>query len=81
MLALKFKKRTATSADLGLPHADAHSLKAQIVTELYRLTNARKLTQAKASAIMGISQAEVSRLFKGRFREYSVERLMAFDRI
>lgn len=33
---------------------------------------------------MGISQPEVSRLFKGHFREYSVERLMefltAFDR-
>ena len=27
---------------------------------------------------MGISQPEVSRLFKGQFREYSVERLMAF---
>ena len=27
---------------------------------------------------MGISQPEVSRLFKGNFREYSVERLMGF---
>jgi hypothetical protein len=27
---------------------------------------------------MGISQPEVSRLFKGNFREYSIERLMAF---
>ena len=48
------------------------------VLELYRLTNARKLTQDKAGALMGISQPEVSRLFKGNFREYSIERLMAF---
>jgi predicted XRE-type DNA-binding protein len=27
---------------------------------------------------MGISQPEVSRLFKGHFREYSVERLLRF---
>lgn len=27
---------------------------------------------------MGISQPEVSRLFKGNFREYSVERLIGF---
>jgi Helix-turn-helix domain len=27
---------------------------------------------------MGISQPEVSRLFKGHFREYSVDRLIAF---
>ena len=65
-------------ADLGLPDADSHFLKAQIVAELYRLTNERKLTQARAGALMGISQPEVSRLFKGNFREYSIERLMAF---
>jgi predicted XRE-type DNA-binding protein len=65
-------------ADLGLPDADNHFLKAQIVAELYRLTNARKLTQAKAGTLMGISQPEVSRLFKGNFREYSMERLMTF---
>jgi predicted XRE-type DNA-binding protein len=65
-------------ADLGLPDAEAHFLKAQIVAELYRLTTERKLTQAKAGTLMGISQPEVSRLFKGNFREYSVDRLMAF---
>ena len=65
-------------ADLGLPDADTHYLKAQIVAELFRLTRQRKLTQAKAGERMGISQPEVSRLFKGHFREYSVERLMEF---
>lgn len=65
-------------ADLGLPDASTHYLKAQIVAELYRLTGARKLSQTKAGALMGISQPEVSRLFKGHFREYSVERLMNF---
>lgn len=65
-------------ADLGLPDADSHFLKAQIVAELYRLTNERKLTQAKAGLLMGVSQPEVSRLFKGNFREYSIERLMTF---
>jgi predicted XRE-type DNA-binding protein len=62
-------------ADLGLPDAGNHFLKAQIVAELYRLTTERKLTQAKAGNLMGISQPEVSRLFKGHFREYSIERL------
>jgi predicted XRE-type DNA-binding protein len=64
--------------ELGLPDADVHFLKAQIVAELYRLVNESKLTQANAGALMGISQPEVSRLFKGNFREYSVERLMSF---
>ena len=65
-------------ADLGLPDPETHMLKAQIVTELYRLTTERKLTQAQAGKLMGLTQPEVSRLFKGTFREYSVERLMSF---
>jgi len=65
-------------ADLGLPDAKAHLLKAQIVSEIYRLAAARKLTQAQAGARMGITQPEVSRVFNGHFREYSVDRLMGF---
>ena len=65
-------------ADLGLPDAGPHFLKAQIVAELYRLTAAAKMTQSAVGKRLGISQPEVSRLFRGHFREYSVERLMAF---
>jgi predicted XRE-type DNA-binding protein len=65
-------------ADLGLPDADSHFLKAQIVSEIYRLTHERKLTQAEAGKRMSISQPEVSRMFKGNFREYSIDRLMGF---
>jgi len=48
------------------------------VSEIYRLTNERKLTQVQAGKQMGISQPEVSRMFKGHFREYSIDRLMEF---
>ncbi len=65
-------------ADLGLPDADTHFLKAQIVSEIYRLSNERKLTQGKVGKLLGISQPEISRMFKGNFREYSIDRLMGF---
>ena len=65
-------------ADLGLPDAETHFLKAQIVSEIFRLTKQRRLTQAQAGKRMGISQPEVSRMFKGNFREYSIDRLMEF---
>ena len=65
-------------ADLGLPDAETHFLKAQIVSEIHRLTKQRKLTQVQAGKRMGISQPEVSRMFKGHFREYSIDRLMEF---
>lgn len=71
-------------ADLNLPDAGSHFLKAQIVSEIYRLASERKLTQAQVGKRIGVSQPEVSRMFKGHFREYSIERLMefltAFDR-
>jgi predicted XRE-type DNA-binding protein len=65
-------------ADLGLPDADSHLLKAEIVSEIYRLTKERKLSQTETGKLMDISQPEVSRMFKGNFREYSIERLMGF---
>ena len=65
-------------ADLGFADAESHLLKAQIVAEIYRLATTRKLTQAQTGELLGISQPEVSRLFKGHFREYSIERLMRF---
>lgn len=65
-------------ADLNVPDAETHFLKAQIVSEIYRLTKERKLTQVRAGKRMGISQPEVSRMFKGHFREYSIDRLMEF---
>lgn len=65
-------------ADLGLPDSETHALKAKLVAELYRLTTERGLTQTKAGDVMGITQPEVSRLFRGNFREYSVDRLLGF---
>lgn len=65
-------------ADLGLPDAENHLLKARLVGEVYRLTKERGLNQTQVGKIMGITQPEVSRLFKGHFREYSIERLMGF---
>ena len=61
-----------------MPDANTHFLKAQVVSEIYRIINQRKLTQAGAGKLMGIPQPEVSRMFKGNFREYSVDRLMGF---
>jgi predicted XRE-type DNA-binding protein len=65
-------------ADLGLPDAGPHFLKAQIAAEICRLAGAKTLTQAQVGKRLGISQPEVSRMFKGHFRKYSIERLMAF---
>jgi predicted XRE-type DNA-binding protein len=63
-------------ADLRYPDADTHLLKAQLITRVQTIITDRKLTQAEAGRIMGVSQPDVSRLLKGQFREVSVERIM-----
>ena len=65
-------------ADLGFADAEMRLLKARIVAEIYHLATLRKITQTQIGKILGITQPEVSRLFRGHFDEYSVERLMNF---
>jgi predicted XRE-type DNA-binding protein len=63
-------------ADLGLPNADDLLLKAQIVSEISRLMKLKKLTQAKAATLTGIAQPDLSNLLRGKFRGFSIERLL-----
>jgi predicted XRE-type DNA-binding protein len=63
-------------ADLGLPNADEHLLKAALVVQLHRLIKARKLTQMAAAKIAGIKQPDLSNILRGHFQGFSVERLM-----
>ena len=63
-------------ADLGRPDADAHLLKAELVTRIDKIIRQRGLKQVEAAKLLGLSQPDVSRLLRGSFREYSVERLL-----
>ena len=70
-------------ADIELPDAEDLHLKANQVMELRRLIETRHLTQVVAAGLVGIKQADLSKLLRGGLRGYSVERLMrmltAFD--
>ena len=63
-------------ADLGRPEAEIHLLKAESVARIVQIIRERRLTQAHAADLLGISQPDVSRLLRGNFRDYSVERLL-----
>ncbi len=63
-------------ADLGRPDAEAHLLKAELVTRIDKIIRQRGLKQVEAAKLLGLSQPDVSRLLRGNFREYSVERLL-----
>ena len=63
-------------ADLGRPNAGEHLLKAQLVTRIEKIIRQRKLKQVEAAALLGLTQPDLSRLLRGNFRKYSVERLL-----
>ncbi len=63
-------------ADLGRPDAEARLPKAELVTRIDEIVRGRRLTQARAAELLGLSQPDVWRLLRGDFRQYSVERLL-----
>lgn len=67
-------------ADLGLPDADTHLLKAHLVRLIGKIIEGKKLSQGQAAAVMGIRQPDVSKLLRGRFEGFSLERLLIFVR-
>jgi len=63
-------------ADLGLPDAEAHLLKARLVARIDNIVRQRGLKQVEAAKLLGLSQPDVSRLLRGNFQDFSMERLL-----
>jgi len=47
-----------------------------MMAELRKVIKARKLTQAKAAKILGVSQSRVSDLVRGKWEKFSLEMLI-----
>jgi predicted XRE-type DNA-binding protein len=65
-------------ADLGFPNAAEHLVKAQLVYKIDTIMKKRRLTQVEAARLFGIRQPDVSKMLRGDFRQFSVERLLRF---
>ena len=65
-------------ADIGLPNAVEHSIKADLVIAIAARIKSKGLTQAKAAALLGLAQPDVSKLLRGHFTGHSFERLFGY---
>lgn len=63
-------------ADLGHPEPEVHLLKAELVTRIDRIIRQRELKHAEAAKLIGLTESDVSRLLRGNFHDYPVERLL-----
>jgi predicted XRE-type DNA-binding protein len=66
--------------DIGIPNAEVHRIKAQLVFNIDAILKDRGLKQVEAANLFGIRQPDLSRMLRGEFRQFSVERLLRFFR-
>jgi predicted XRE-type DNA-binding protein len=64
--------------DLGYPPDEAAILqmRADLMADLRKFIKTRKLTQARAAEILGVSQSRVSDLIRGKSERFSLEMLI-----
>ncbi len=67
-------------ADLGLENSQEHQAKAQLVVLISERIETLGLTQGQAATRMGLKQPDVSKLLRGKFEGFSLERLLFFVR-
>ena len=64
--------------DIGVPNAEEHLVKAQLVFKIDTIMKDRGLKQVDAADLFGIRQPDISKMLRGEFRQFSVERLLRF---
>jgi predicted XRE-type DNA-binding protein len=62
----------------GGPNREEHLVKAQLVSKIGAIMKTRRLNQTAAASLLGIKQPDVSKMLRGEFRQFSVERLLRF---
>ena len=64
--------------DIGVRNAEEHLVKAQLVFKIDAIMKKRRMKQAEAAALFSVHQPDISKMLRGEFRQFSVERLLRF---
>lgn len=65
-------------ADLRIADAEEYIAKSELAVRIFKIIKSRRLTQAAAGKLLGISQPKVSTLLNGRLDGFSTDRLFRF---
>jgi len=63
---------------ISVCRAEEHLVKAQLVFKIDTIMKDRGLKQVEAADLFGVRQPDVSKMLRGEFRQFSVERLLRF---
>lgn len=64
--------------DIGVRDPEEHLVKAQLVFKIDGIMKKRRMKQVEAAGLFGVRQPDVSKMLRGEFRQFSVERLLRF---
>jgi predicted XRE-type DNA-binding protein len=64
--------------DIGVANPEEHLAKAKLVFKIDTILKRRGLKQREAAELFGVRQADVSKMLRGEFRQFPVERLLRF---
>jgi predicted XRE-type DNA-binding protein len=79
-MAVKIQQSTGNVfRDLGFPREEAENLKvrADLMIQIIKLIRMRRLTQAQAAVLFGVTQPRVSDLVRGKIERFSIDTLVA----
>lgn len=65
-------------SDLGFENSEEMLAKAKLTLYINQLIKQKKLTQVEAAKLLGVDQAKISHLHRGRLAGFSIERLVRF---
>lgn len=65
-------------ADLGIENPEEYLAKSELAARILKIVQRRRLTQAAAGKLLGISQPKVSALLNGQLDGFSTDRLFRF---
>jgi len=64
--------------DIGVPNAEEHFIKAQLVFKIDAILKKRGMKQVDDAKWFQVRQRDISKMLRGEFRQFSVERLLRF---
>jgi len=64
--------------EIAVPNALEHLVKAQLAFKIDAIMKDRGLKQVEAADLFRVRQPDVSKMLRGEFRQFSVERLLRF---
>ncbi len=62
--------------DLNLPGADVEHMKVKLAVEIIAILNGRKLSTRQAEKLVGMDQADITRIRNADLRRFKIDRLV-----